>query len=109
MTEFEDHSPATVRFAPSLSEPLHIGDVRTVLFNWLFAMQHQGEFILRFDDMDAARPPDLERIDDIVYSPTFVLMADGREIGRILGYPGEDHFWGLLRVMLKKLEAAPGS
>lgn len=64
---------------------------------------------LRRVDMDAARPPDLEQIEDIVYSPTFVLMADGREVGRILGYPGEDHFWGLLGVLLKKLEAAPGS
>ncbi len=55
MTEFEDHSPATVRFAPSPTGSIHIGNARTALFNWLFSRQHQGEFILRFDDTDVAR------------------------------------------------------
>ncbi|MBD3763808.1 MAG: hypothetical protein IE927_03460 [Rhodobacterales bacterium] len=35
-----------------------------------------------------------------VYTPTFVLLQDGVEIGRIEGYPGEDFFWGLLGQML---------
>jgi hypothetical protein len=35
-----------------------------------------------------------------------VLVDGGREIGRIRGYPGEDHFWGLLGALLKKLDAA---
>jgi len=35
-----------------------------------------------------------------VYTPTFVLLQDGAEIGRIEGYPGEDFFWGLLGQML---------
>ena len=34
---------------------------------------------------------------------TFVLMHNGAEIGRILGYPGEDHFWGLLQQLLQRL------
>ena len=33
-----------------------------------------------------------------------VLVDSGREIGRIRGYPGEDHFWGLLGVLIKKLD-----
>jgi len=37
-----------------------------------------------------------------------VLVDHGREIGRIRGYPGEDHFWGLLGVLMKKLDA-PGT
>lgn len=37
-------------------------------------------------------------------TPTFVLVSDGREIGRITGYPGADFFWGLLDEMLRKLE-----
>lgn len=37
------------------------------------------------------------------YTPTFVLMTDGREIGRIEGYPGEDFFWGLLDTLIRKL------
>ncbi len=39
----------------------------------------------------------------IQYTPTFVLIENGREIGRIEGYPGEDFFWALLDQMLEKL------
>lgn len=35
------------------------------------------------------------------FTPTFVLMEDGTEIGRIEGYPGEDFFWGVLEKMIK--------
>ena len=56
MTEFEDHRPATVRYAPSLNCPLHIGHVRTALYNWLFAQQNHGEFILRLDDTEIDQP-----------------------------------------------------
>ena len=44
-----------VRFAPSPTGPLHIGGVRTALFNWLFAKQHGGVFILRIEDTDSLR------------------------------------------------------
>jgi thioredoxin-related protein len=37
-------------------------------------------------------------------TPLFVLVDNGREIGRIRGYPGEDNFWGLLDAMMKTLE-----
>ena len=40
------------RFAPSPTGYLHIGGVRTALFNWLFARRHGGQFILRIDDTD---------------------------------------------------------
>ncbi|QGJ70540.1 Glutamate--tRNA ligase [Planctomycetales bacterium 10988] len=43
------------RFAPSPTGYLHIGGVRTALYNWLYAKQHQGQFILRIDDTDQAR------------------------------------------------------
>lgn len=43
------------RFAPSPTGYLHIGGVRTALFNWLFARKHGGAFILRIDDTDGAR------------------------------------------------------
>lgn len=45
----------TVRFAPSPTGHIHIGNARTALFNWLFAKKHAGRFILRFDDTDTAR------------------------------------------------------
>jgi glutamyl-tRNA synthetase len=44
-----------VRFAPSPTGALHIGGVRTALFNWLFARKHGGDFILRIEDTDSAR------------------------------------------------------
>lgn len=44
-----------VRFAPSPTGPLHIGGVRTALFNWLYARQNRGMFILRIEDTDVAR------------------------------------------------------
>src|SRR5437773_7594375 len=43
------------RFAPSPMGYLHIGGVRTALFNWLFARKHGGQFILRVDDTDQQR------------------------------------------------------
>jgi glutamyl-tRNA synthetase len=43
------------RFAPSPTGFLHIGGVRTALFNWLFARRHGGRFVLRIDDTDAER------------------------------------------------------
>lgn len=43
------------RFAPSPTGYLHIGGVRTALFNWLFTRRHGGQFILRIDDTDADR------------------------------------------------------
>ena len=44
-----------VRFAPSPTGPLHIGGVRTALFNYLFAKKHSGTFILRIEDTDQNR------------------------------------------------------
>lgn len=37
------------------------------------------------------------------YTPTFVLMENGEEVGRIEGYPGEDFFWGMLGKLLERL------
>ena len=45
----------TVRFAPSPTGLIHIGNARTALINWLFAVKAGGTFILRFDDTDAQR------------------------------------------------------
>ena len=51
-----------VRFAPSPSGPLHVGNARTALFNWLLARSRGGTFVLRIEDTDAARStPEAER------------------------------------------------
>ncbi len=44
-----------VRFAPSPTGPLHIGGVRTALYNYLFARQHGGDFVFRIEDTDSTR------------------------------------------------------
>ncbi|MDO9152665.1 MAG: glutamate--tRNA ligase family protein, partial [Paludibacter sp.] len=44
-----------VRFAPSPTGPLHIGGVRTALYNYLFAKKHGGDMLLRIEDTDTAR------------------------------------------------------
>lgn len=56
----------TVRFAPSPTGRIHIGNARTALFNWLFAYKNKGRFIQRFDDTDVARSKQ-EFADSILY------------------------------------------
>lgn len=46
--------------------------------------------------------PEEELASRVHYTPTFILIKDNVEIGRIEGYPGEDFFWGLLAQMLEK-------
>lgn len=48
-------TPVRLRFAPSPTGPLHIGGVRTALFNYLFAKKHNGVLILRIEDTDQSR------------------------------------------------------
>ena len=50
-----DNREVRVRFAPSPTGPLHIGGVRTALYNYLFARQHGGKMILRIEDTDSQR------------------------------------------------------
>lgn len=58
---------------------------------------------LRRVGIDAERPSDLAGIDAIVFTPTFVLFDEGREVGRITGYIGEYQFWGLLDGMVRSM------
>ena len=44
-----------VRFAPSPTGPLHMGGIRTALYNYLFAKKNNGDFILRIEDTDQGR------------------------------------------------------
>jgi hypothetical protein len=61
---------------------------------------------LRRVDMHSPLPADLKFLTKGGYTPTFILVDNGREIARLRGYPGEDFFWGLLGEMLKKLPQA---
>jgi thioredoxin-related protein len=59
---------------------------------------------LRRIDVHEPIPVDLAHLRLAYFTPTFVLVNDGQEIGRIKGYPGEDLFWMLLGELLNKLE-----
>src|SRR5438034_7891695 len=61
-----------VRMAPSPTGLLHIGNVRTALFNWLFARNQGGEFLLRIENTDTARE---------VYEATEQIQASLRWLG----------------------------
>jgi hypothetical protein len=59
---------------------------------------------LRRHDVSEARRLGIAFASPVTVSPTFVLVDDGREIGRITGYPGADFFWGLFGELLARLD-----
>ncbi len=58
---------------------------------------------LRRIDIDDGIPGNLSNIANVQFTPTFVLVKDGKEIGRIVGYPGESFFWQLLSQLLNRI------
>ena len=58
---------------------------------------------LRIVDVHTPVPTDLGFLKPAYFTPTFILVSDGMEVGRIQGYPGEDFFWALLGQLLAKL------
>jgi hypothetical protein len=70
----------------------------------IYAKTDEGKAApLRRVDITAPIPPDLGSVAVERMTPVFVLVDQGREIGRIRGYPGEDNFWGLLAGMIGDL------
>ncbi len=75
-TVMNEQNRVRVRFAPSPTGYLHIGGLRTALFNWLFARHHDGAFLLRIEDTDTERSKE-EYVDAICASLAWVgLKAD---------------------------------
>ena len=64
-------SKVATRFAPSPTGPLHIGGIRTALFNWLFSKNKKGKFFLRIEDTDKERSKD-EYKDQIIQSLNWI-------------------------------------
>ena len=72
-------SSVATRFAPSPTGPLHIGGVRTALFNWLYSKNNKGKFYLRIEDTDKERSKD-EYKNQIIQSLEWIgLKHDGSE------------------------------
>ncbi len=61
---------------------------------------------LRIVDVASPRPTDLKHIGGVIGTPTFVLIDNGREIDRMIGYPGKQIFFGKVQIMLDKLSGA---
>jgi hypothetical protein len=80
--------------------------VRTAVIAGLMSVASTAAAPLRLVDMRAPRPADQVDVAPVKAAPTFVLMHESREIGRITGFPGEDFFWPTPAQMLEK---TPGS
>lgn len=59
---------------------------------------------LRRYDIHSDGPEGVTFDSRVRFTPTFILVRDGEEVGRIEGYPGEDFFWGLLGIMLDRAD-----
>ena len=63
---------------------------------------------LRRLNINDPRPPNLKIIKGVVFTPTFVLLDNGLEIGRIIGFISEYQFWSLMEELIKKLQKSTG-
>jgi thioredoxin-related protein len=61
---------------------------------------------LRRVDIDARTKAGIALLSPVIFTPTFVVVDDGREVGRITGYINDDMFWGLLTALAAKLKPA---
>ncbi len=82
-----------VRFAPSPTGPLHMGGVRTALYNYLYAKQKGGDFIIRIEDTDSARfVPGAEKYIIEALSWCGIIPDEGvDESGNVVETPSERH------------------
>jgi hypothetical protein len=72
----------------------------------VYAKTPEGKIApLRRVAMGEVRAGDIPGLERVIYTPTFILMDDGLEIGRITGYPGESHFWGLLGELIAMIDS----
>ncbi|MFA5712787.1 MAG: glutamate--tRNA ligase [Bacteroidales bacterium] len=91
-----------VRFAPSPTGPLHIGGVRTALYNYLFAKGGGGRFILRIEDTDSQRfVPGAEEYIIEALSWCGILPDEGVEGGKVVESPSSKHPYAPYRQSLR--------
>ena len=69
--------PSRVRFAPSPTGHLHVGNARTAIFNWLFVHKTDGDFILRIEDTDLSRSE--QRFEELIYEDLHWLGMEWQE------------------------------
>ncbi len=93
-----------VRFAPSPTGHLHLGNVRTALFNWLFARREGGTFVLRLEDTDAARSTE-ESVASVLGDLRWLGLDwdEGPEVGGDAGPYRQTERYGLYRSYIQRL------
>ncbi len=76
----------------------------------IYPKTEAGKFApLTMVDITEGAPEGVTYNAPVVYTPTFILIEEGRELARIEGYPGEDFFWALLEKMLIEKTGFPGA
>lgn len=99
--------PVRVRFAPSPTGWLHVGGARTAYFNWLFARQHRGQFVIRIEDTDAERSSGESEqgvLDDLAWLD--LRWDEGPDVGGPHGPYRQSERLGLYREQAGRLVAA---
>ncbi len=92
-----------VRFAPSPTGPLHMGGVRTALYNYLYAKQKGGDFLLRIEDTDSQRfVPGAEEYIIEALSWCGIVPDEGVENGKVVETPSRRHPHAPYRQSLRK-------
>ena len=93
-----------VRFAPSPTGPLHIGGVRTALFNYLYAKRHGGDIILRIEDTDSNRfVPGAEDYINEAFAWLGIKFDEGVREGGAYGPYRQSERRGIYRDYVKRL------
>src|SRR3989344_419281 len=93
-----------LRFPPSPTGPLHIGGARTALFNYLFAKQNKGDFILRIEDTDKERS-ELKWVQEIIDELKWlgIEWSEGPDIGGNFGPYKQSQRLDIYKEKLEKL------
>src|ERR671938_171812 len=100
----ENEAKIRVRYAPSPTGRLHVGGVRTALFNWLFARKNGGTFVLRIEDTDLERSTE-QSVEQLKRSLRWIGLDwdEGPEVGGTYGPYRQTERFDLYREVTRKL------